>query len=266
MLIDEKLNAQKHPGAVLGHLLGALFILGIEAELELNFTRLVSHELKTPIAVIRSLAENLTDGIGTTAERAREYGGVIGEESQRLSRMVENILSLMNLKNSNIRPVWESFDLGELASGLVEDYRKNPHFPNFRATLRIPEKLPRVLGQRIAISAAIDNLLSNALSHGVSDSGLAEVEITISCRRRGFRDGLDFRIADSGPGIPASERGKIFQAFFRGTEADRHQVAGSGIGLNLTKLAVESFGGKVSVTSVVGQGTTIGFWLKVAKA
>jgi len=224
------------------------------ANRQLEFVATVSHELRTPLAVICSAGENLADGIVSDSATVREYGGVVRDEGRRLARMVERVLDfagsysgrrLLHLERTELQPF-----LDECAAAAA------PALAEAGLVLERSdaEGLPDVNADRGALRRVIVNLVENAAKHG-GEGGLVRLQVETSRSAPGAPV-VQISVSDRGPGIPKDELASVFEPFFRGREAVRRQVPGSGLGLCLVDRIVRSHGGRVSVRSAPGAGST----------
>lgn len=238
--------------SVAGFALFLLSVLGLvrAARREKAFTTLVSHELKTPVAAILSLSENLAGGVVVDPARVRDYGGLIVDQSHRLGGMIANILALASLEGTSSSPVREDFDAADLAreaaasAGLSLD-------PGSGSWM--------VRGNRAAVRAALDNLVTNAFRHGVREGEAARVSLGL-LRERGRWIGVS--VTDHGPGLEGSPVKTLFEPYRRGLSAQRRQLPGSGIGLSLVRATMVHLGGRVQVQPVPGGGLCFTLWLR----
>jgi len=231
-----------------------LTIRDMNRELELtkmksDFVSNVSHELKTPLALIRMFSETLLMGRVKEEARKREYYDVITRESERLTALINNVLDF-----SKIDAGRRTYDMGlvsveEVIKNTVGAYRYELAKEDFEIEIDIEPGLPEVLMDDNAITQALLNLLNNAVKY----SGDRK-EIKISAKRR---DGaLHISVADSGIGISREDQRKIFDMFYRGSEESVRSTRGTGLGLAITKHTAEAHGGTVMVQSVKGRGST----------
>ena len=204
--------------------------------------RAVSHDLRTPLTAIVAAGEAIASPTLTDAER-RELGSVITVESTRLSRLIDNLLDLSRLEGgaADPRPAWCSIE--EVINAAVDDLR----LPPARFSLSVDPDLPLVRADAAQLERAFANLLEN----GVRYSGGHPV--SVRARVTGGR--LLVRVVDRGPGIPPAQRDRVFEPFYRaGSKSAGHR--GSGLGLAIVRGFVEANGGRVSVESLPGQGTS----------
>jgi signal transduction histidine kinase len=217
------------------------------ARRQLEFTAVVSHELRTPVTAIRSLAENLADGVVSEPAKARVYGQEIARQGARLGEMLERVLAVSALQ-ARSEPRREEIRLEELVQEVAAEARAA--YPE--AALEVETDGagasgagtgPGILrGDREALRRALANLVTNALRHG-GEPPWARIRLTVSAGGRTAR----IEVADRGPGIPAEEREQVFEAFYRGSAAREGQRAGTGLGLYLVRRIVERQGGTVEL-------------------
>jgi len=218
------------------------------SELKSDFVSSVSHELKTPLALIRMYAELMTLDRPGALERRGEYAAVLTRETDRLSRLIDNVLDLSRLERSPLseaRP--ERTDLVALVRDTADIHLQGPHGERARLELVLPNGPVYAEVDEEAVRLALLNLLDNAVKYGAS-----AVEVTVSAAGRGTgrsrgRKLWAISVQDDGPGIPAEERKRLFERFFRGRQAVRSRERGSGIGLSLVQLVAEAHGGKITV-------------------
>ena len=231
-----------------------LAFLVLRRELELarrqgDFLSAVSHELRAPVTTIRMYAEMLRDGWVEDGARRTEYESAIVSEGERLSRLVENVLAYSRRERG--KPLgFREADLAEKVREVAGVQR--PVFE--RAKLELEVEAPEALPWRFdpdAVTQILVNLLDNALKHS-GEAGERRVQIRLS----GAPDAAKISVRDHGPGIPAGEQRRIFEAFYRvGSELTR-ETRGTGLGLALVRRLARAHGGDVSVSSEPGRGAT----------
>lgn len=207
------------------------------AERELAFVAGVSHDLRTPLAVIQSAASNLERGIVSGAEAVREYGSLIGRESERMAARVERALLSSSARGPAAR---ESIDVRRWIEEAVEACRHRFDRGGFALRLDVPPELPSLHGDRVALGSALENLIDNALKYGPPDQ-------TVRVRARVERGTLVVEVEDEGPGIPRAERGIVFEPFRRGRRAREGAAGGSGLGLALVRRVAREHGGEAEL-------------------
>jgi len=204
-----------------------------------RFLRHMSHELKTPLANLREGAELMLEGaVGSLSDGQREVAGILREESLRLQRLIENLLSYSEWQAKRGGLERSRFRLGPLVAAAIEAYQLPVAARRLRIDLAVDDL--EVNADRARLRLILDNLLSNAVKY--SPDGAT---ITLRARRDG--DDLVVEVADQGPGIPADERARIFEAFYQGPAAAGALVRGTGIGLSVVQEFVQAHGGTVEL-------------------
>ena len=207
------------------------------AERRSNFVAAVSHELKTPLTAIRMYGEMLRDGLVDSEEKRDEYHHTITEESERLSRLIDNVLEFSQLEKGT-----RSFELhvGPLAPVLEEVVEKlQPHVRSagFDLALRVEADLPSVRFDRDALLQVLFNLVDNALKYA---RAAADKRIVLEARRGD--GGVEVAVRDFGPGVEARHLSRVFEPFFRGEDERTRTTKGTGIGLALVKELADHMG------------------------
>jgi signal transduction histidine kinase len=213
------------------------------ARRQLEFVAGVTHELRTPLAVIRSAGENLADGLIESRDHVRNYGALVRDEGRRLTEMVEQALALAGAESGRQTSVRKPLDVGRLVRTALADWRASVAPAAVRTEEDVASDLPRVLGDEGALARVVRNLLDNALKYGGDAPWIA-----VRTRAEEGGRAVTLVVEDRGPGVPVDEREHIFEPFFRGREAAARQIRGSGLGLSLVRRIVESHGGRVTVS------------------
>lgn len=246
-------------------ILGAgLFLVYSNVRRELHLSRLksdfvanVSHELKTPLALIRLFAETLELGRVPTEEKARQYYRVINKESQRLTQLINNILDFSRIEAGRREYHFAPTDVGRIVNEVVDAYRFQIEQQGFALELDVPEGLPEIQVDKEALGQALINLVNNAIKYSQQ-----EKQISIAVRQQEGR--ILLAVADRGIGIAKAEQKKIFEKFYRAENSLVHETKGSGLGLALVRHIMDAHGGSVEVESVLGKGSTFTLALPAA--
>jgi len=252
----------------MGISLSILFILGLAiglvshnartsqnlADQQMMFVAGISHELKTPISVINSAAENMQDGIIRNPTKMKEYGALIYKEGNRLKRMVDEVMQLAKLQSDQIDLHKEPVQLDnfihtiqlQLQALLNETDMKVEYYEQ-------PENIT-LLADRDMLSQITGNLINNAIKYRDGNS-------RIIIRAKKYPEHTEFSIQDFGTGIPEHEQKQIFNPFYRGEIVRKHQIQGNGLGLYIIKQLVERHGGQIEVESTPGVKTLFTIYL-----
>jgi len=220
------------------------------SQMKSDFVSNVSHELRTPLASIRVFGELLRLGRVQSPEKVREYGEYIERESRRLSRLIENILDFSRIESGRKTYHFEPCDVRRVVESTLQSFDMYLKHNGFTARLEVSgEPPPRIAADADALGLALHNLLDNAVKFS-GDARAIEVRLA----REG--DEISIAVRDHGVGIPAEEQRKIFDRFHRVSTGLVHEVKGSGLGLSLVQHIVQVHGGRVTVDSEPGRGST----------
>jgi signal transduction histidine kinase len=246
-------------GLLLG-VIGALMLLGAlllardisrDAEstrLKTEFVQTISHELKTPLTLIRLYGETLQrqERLGEK-ERQGAYE-IITKESERLSHLIDNVLDFSRIEMGRKEFVFRKGDLAETVRATLESYRYHLEKKGFAVKADLAPSLPEATFDQEAVASVLVNLLSNAMKFSPGAK-----EVAVRLRRDGSRAVVE--VEDKGLGIPPEEMGRIFQKFYRASEKSGTETTGSGLGLTIVKHIVEAHGGRIEVKSEPGKGS-----------
>ena len=226
------------------------------ARQQMEFVAAVSHELRTPVSVIGAAAGNLADGVVGDPQRVRKYGETIQGEARRLGETVERVLQLAGIAAGRAAAAQTPIAADTLVQESINACRTEIEGAGFNVEVAVAENLPMVVGDVTALRSALQNLISNAVKYGGNARWVRVSATTVPGSRLPAPGQVLFTVEDRGLGIDPEDRKHIFEPFYRGREAVSQQIQGSGLGLNLVMRIVEAHGGKVSVTSEPGKGST----------
>jgi two-component system, NtrC family, sensor histidine kinase GlrK len=211
-----------------------------------RFLRHMSHELKTPLANIREGTELLMDGaVGELQSSQREVTAILRENGMKLQRLIENLLSFSAWQAKSVGLEISEFKLRPLIKSVLENQQLTLVAQRVRLDVHVEDLT--TLADRGKIRLILDNLLSNAIKFTPRGG-------TISIHARGERDQLVLDVVDSGPGIPAEERNRIFEAFYQGKTPQGGHVKGTGIGLSVVTEFVNAHGGSIEILEAKAGG------------
>lgn len=219
-----------------------------------EFIATITHELKTPLAVISSAAQNLADGLIKDQAKAEQYGAMIRKEATRLGVSIEHFLLYSNAASlSRMKPVpCDVRSLVDVALKFTEEDRARLRF---RTEVIMPDEPLFVSGDRIALESVFQNLAQNIVRHA-SGGKYMGIVASVEPGKKGEPRSVVIRFRDRGPGIPAREQKVIFEPFARGKAAIAGQIPGNGIGLNLARRIVTLSGGSIALESKADAGST----------
>ena len=218
---------------------------------QMEFVAGVSHDLRTPVAVLCSASENLADGMVQTREEMLQYGEMIRSESYQLAELVEQVLEFAGAQSPGAPYRFSPVPVAEVIESSLTSYASHFADQGFTVEKDLHPDIPLVLADRSALGRAIQNLLSNALKF----SG-EQRRIKVHAQSGGGRrKEVLITVEDHGIGIEPDELKNIFEPFRRGKAVLSSSIHGSGLGLSLVKRIVEGHSGRVSVRSVPGKGS-----------
>lgn len=220
---------------------------------QMDFVATVSHELRTPLTVIRSAAQNLSAGVVHDPAQARRYGDLIDAEGRRLTDMVEQVLEYAGLSGNRQLVRAAPLNVGEVVSEVMATCRPLLDAAQFDVEVAIDAALPHVIAEEDAVRRAINNLVTNAIKHASDGRWL---QVTAIGAGTSSAPEVHVSVRDRGRGIEADDLPYVFEPFYRGKHALDRQTQGNGLGLSLVRRIAEAHGGRVTVTSAPGTGTT----------
>ncbi|MCC5924997.1 MAG: HAMP domain-containing histidine kinase [Bacteroidetes bacterium] len=255
-------------GGVLVLLLGSLGIMFIIAQKERSlmerqagFLANVTHELKTPLAVMQAAGENLADGRVTNPDRLKTYGEHIHTESLRLRRMIEKLLDVAKNDAGQLIVKPQPYNLGSLVRSYIAEHMALFTQSGFDPHLEIPDSLPSVLVDKDSFETILGNLVENAMKYS-GDSKYVAIRLKHDQQR------VILQVEDKGLGIPGAARKHIFDKFYRVEDTLTARTKGHGLGLSIVKNLVELNNATVSVESTYRKGSvfSVTFPIHVAPA
>ncbi len=242
-------------------IIGLWFVLrNFKKETELanqqsNFIANVSHELRTPLSLINLFSETLVMGRVKDREKEKEYFKIINDESNRLSRIVDKILSFYAIEENRKKYNFNSENLNLIVENVLQAYGYQIENNNFNIIFEPGGNIPDVRVDKEAVIEVIINLLDNAMKYSKDKK-----EIII---KTGFeKDFAYIKVIDSGIGISAVNQEKIFDKFYRGQGGLARDAKGTGLGLTIVKSIMDAHQGKIEVESSEGEGSSFTLMFK----
>ena len=219
-----------------------------------DFMSSVTHELRTPLTSIRALAELMVDDADMPAAQRQQFLGIVVAETERLSRLVNQVLDLAKIEAGHAE--WHSadVDLVALARQAAHTVQELLRERGAELVLELPEAVPPLRADPDRLTQVLLNLLSNAAKFVPREGGRVMLRLSADDA------GLTVEVQDNGPGVPAEQRALIFEKFRQGGEA-ANRPAGTGLGLPISRQIVEHFGGRLVLRPDTGQGACFAFTL-----
>ena len=208
-------------------------------QMKSDFISLVSHELRTPLTSIIGFVSFILDGkAGTINDRQRNSLARVQRQSKRLAALINDLLDISRIESGRIQMEREPISLLEIATQRLEEIRPQADEKSIQLNLTTPESGPSILGDEARMGQVFTNLIGNAIKF-TPNNGEVNVKLKV--------DGnlLHVEVIDTGPGISAEERQKVFDKFYQLSDISTRQQGGSGLGLSITKSIIEAHGGKL---------------------
>ncbi len=221
-----------------------------------DFVSSVSHEFKTPLTSIKTLTERLMAGKVKDKARMNRYFSVISQDTDKLTRLVGNILDFAKIEEGKKEYDFEETDMSKWLDQTIENFRNENLQREIKINTRIPADIYYLKIDKNALAMAINNLLDNAIRASTKKN---EIEVIVNKNE----NSLIIKVKDYGIGIPHGELDKIFEKFYQGSNAIRLSTKGTGLGLTLVRHTIEAHGGEVLVESKINQGSTFTLLLPI---
>jgi two-component system phosphate regulon sensor histidine kinase PhoR len=219
-----------------------------------DFVANASHELRTPVASVRSALETLQGALTADPTAAADFLDIIDRNVRRLHQLIEDLLDLSRIESREFKLQREPFNLGSTITNTISVFREKADKKRIKIDHFMPADLPPVRADRRAVEQVLTNLIDNAVKYCPEG---AEVRVRASA------DGSRVRVfvEDTGPGIESQHLPRLFERFYRVDPGRSRELGGTGLGLSIVKHLVEAMGGTVDVESTFGRGTTFSFTL-----
>ncbi|MFF2889231.1 cell wall metabolism sensor histidine kinase WalK [Paenibacillus sp. NPDC057967] len=221
-----------------------------------QFVANVSHELRTPLTTIKSYAEALGDGALEERELSERFVGVISNETERMIRLVTDLLHLSRLDSNQAPLRRRQTNIHEMLDEVADRFSFQLRQKSITANVYVERGLKKAWLDRDQIDQVLDNLISNAIKYTL-DGGA----IQIAARKLEDNGLLEISVKDTGIGIPKKDLTRIFDRFYRVDKARSRNMGGTGLGLSIAREIVKAHGGTISLASELNEGTTVSFTL-----
>ena len=219
-----------------------------------EFVANVSHELRTPITAVKGFSETLLDGAMNDPELTKQFLQIIHDESERLKRLVDDLLELSKIESGHAVFKHVQTDLVQLIERTVAKYRHQAETAGLTLSTELPERPVEFEGDVDRVAQVLINLVGNAIAYTPAGG-----EVAVSVEETEKHAVMVVR--DTGIGIPKEDLPRLFERFYRVDKARARRSGGTGLGLAIVKHIVEGHGGKVNVESKVGDGSTFRVYL-----
>lgn len=226
--------------------------------LKSDFVSNVSHELRTPLALIRMFAETLEMGRVKTEKKKKEYYSIILHETERLTRLINNILNFSRMESHTRKYVFKPANINQLIISVLEIYSYQLKQMKFTVETLLDKSLPAVSIDEEGIAEALHNLIDNAIKYSKNEKFLRIATLY-------KQNNVQIRVEDRGIGIPQEHHAKIFEKFYRVSHGLVHTAKGSGLGLAIVYHIIHSHGGTIAVESEPEKGSTFIITLPVSE-
>ena len=227
-------------------------------QMQVDFVANVSHELRTPLTAIKGTVETLRDGAVDDPSVRDRFLGTVETETDRLIRLVTDLLILSRADSEALNLQFEPTPIEEIIETVVERMIHQAEFSSLTLLVETARDMPAVLVDRDRIEQVLMNLLDNAIKYSRA-GGIVLIHAGVRAEGPVY-----VQIEDQGIGIPADDLPRIGERFYRADRARSRAHGGSGLGLAIARALVEAHGGRLSVESVEGAGTTVAFTLQPA--
>lgn len=203
-----------------------------------EFVARVSHEIRTPVSVIRGYVEAIEEGVYAEEEERRSALGVITEESQKITKMTQDLLDLSQLESGNYRLEKKRIDYGDLVQEIHEKFKVNKKYGDALFPLILPSEKVEVLGDAFRLEQVLNNLINNAFNHA-EEGGLIRITCAVG------KDHVFTRVFNQGKAIPKKDLPYLWESFYKGGKVSKGK--GVGLGLSIAKNIILLHGGQWGV-------------------
>lgn len=221
-----------------------------------EFVSTVSHELRTPLTSIHGYSSLMLSGdTGPVTEEQKEFLGIVSGETQRLTRLINDLLDISKIESRRMKLVFDNFNLFQFMEEYKREIKNLVSQKNIALLVEVPKNISDIKADADKIRQILNNLIGNAIKF--SGKGMA-----IGVKVKELKDHIQIDVSDHGPGISKKDSNHIFEKFYRVDNSMTRATGGTGLGLAITKHLVEAHRGKIWLRSKVGKGTTFSFTLK----
>ena len=228
-------------------------------KMRVDFVANASHELRTPLSAILGFVETLAEDETIELEDRQRFHRIMLDEARRMTRLVEDLISLSRIEAEKYHLPEDAVDLAQLIREVRAELDAGTDPRGHDIAMLVPPGVPSVVGDRAQLSQLLHNLVNNAMKYGRAGTPIA---LTLSVDPTGT---VRVTVADEGEGIPEKHLPRLTQRFYRVDSSRSRSLGGTGLGLAIVKHIVERHRGRLDITSVVGEGTTVTVLLPPAR-
>jgi two-component system phosphate regulon sensor histidine kinase PhoR len=221
-----------------------------------DFVANVSHELRTPLTAIRGYVETLLHMAPESSEERRQFLTIIERNSERLSRLTEDLLTLSDLEAGKIQLSAQALNVQQLLQRVVEVFRDQAAKKNLNLTQTVAVDTPAILGDADRLQQLLINLVDNAIKYTPAGGTVSLTASRIENLAEAAAQ-VEIAVADTGAGIPEKDLPRLTERFYRVDKARSHALGGTGLGLAIVKHIAQAHKGELKIDSVLNQGTTV---------
>jgi two-component system phosphate regulon sensor histidine kinase PhoR len=226
-----------------------------------DFVANVSHELRTPLTAIKGYAETLLGAAGDDRETARRFLAVIDRHSERLGRLVDDLLALSDLELGRTPMHLIELPIGPAVDDVLQIFGDTAVRAGVRVLAQVTADTPLIFADGDRLRQVLINLVDNAIKYTPRGG---QVVLRVRSAASPHDRMVEIAVSDTGVGIPAQDLPRLTERFFRVDKARSRELGGTGLGLAIVKHIVQAHGGTLEITSALGQGTTVSAFFPVA--
>jgi len=230
-----------------------------------DFVANLTHEIRTPLSALYGYAETLIRGVDDP-DIARRFLGIIEHQARRLSRLIDDLISLSDLEHGLTPLKLDDLDAGTVLKDAEELMREQAQRKGVELSLDCPDNLPPIRGDRDRLHQVMVNLLDNAIKYTPRGGNVVVSARAATSAPPESRPGVELAVSDTGEGIPAADIPRLTERFYRVDRARSRELGGTGLGLAIVKHIVQLHGGSLRIESRLREGTRVTVWIPAAAA
>ena len=234
-------------------------------QMRVDFVSNVSHELRSPLSSLIGFIETLREAARDDASARERFLDIMDREARRMTRLVEDLLSLSHVEINEHVPPSDRVDVGQILEEVAKVLLQQAEDRGVAIELRHPDHLPEVLGDRDEITQVVHNLLDNGVKYGAPDSAVRVIAEQVEHIPDVGGSGIAVAFEDSGEGIAPQDIPRLTERFYRIDKSRSRELGGTGLGLAIVKHIMNRHRGRLKIESTVGQGTRFTVYFPLAE-